>query len=51
MRMNCSMDACHLFNDRGCLTDIIQTMADGEMLLDTFTLIHKMSVGMHGICP
>ena len=38
MRLNCSMDACHLHNERGCLTDIIQPMASGEMLLDTFTL-------------
>ena len=33
------MDSCHLTgSETGCLTDIIQPMAGGEMLLDTFSV-------------
>ena len=39
MKLNCSMDACHLSTDeRGCLTDIIQPLPGDELLVDTFTV-------------
>lgn len=39
MKLNCSMDACHLSTDeRGCFTDIIQPLPGDELLVDTFTV-------------
>ena len=38
LHVNFSMDACHLENGRGCLTDIIQPMAGDELLVDTFSV-------------
>lgn len=39
LKLNCSMDACHLSGTgRECLTDIMQPMAGNEYLLDTFSV-------------
>lgn len=37
MKVNASMDACHLSGDaHGCITDVIQPLATNEYVLDTF---------------
>ena len=39
MKVNASMDACHLSGDaHGCITDIIQPLATNDYILDTFSV-------------
>ena len=39
MKVNASMDACHLSCDeKGCMTDIIQPLGTNEFVLDTFSV-------------
>ena len=40
LRLNCSTDACHLngSTNTGVLHDIIQPLAGGDILLDTFSV-------------